>query len=108
MSVEIGNFVSFFGIEDNFQHVTLKDIDRFVDDTTWYEIEDVGDTWLDVRAREGVRTIHVNEAYDEYQVFTKESFREHLKTMLTNNNHAAVIAKIRQLYRKQEFQFKGV
>jgi hypothetical protein len=108
MSVEIGNFVSFFGIEDNFQHVTLKDIDRFVDDASWYEVEDVGDTWLDVRARDGVRTIHVDEAYDEYQVFTKESLREHLKEMLTNNNHAAVIAKIRQLYRKQEFQFKGV
>jgi hypothetical protein len=108
MSVEIGNFVSFFGIEDNFQHVTLKDIDRFVDDASWYEVEDVGDTWLDVRARDGVRTIHVDEAYDEYQVFTKESLRNHLKEMLTNNNHAAVIAKIRQLYRKQEFQFKGV
>jgi hypothetical protein len=108
MSVEIGNFVTFFGLEDNFNHVTLKDIDRFVDDASWYEVEDVGDTWLDVRARDGVRTIHVNEAYDEYQVFTKEGLREHLKIMLTNNNHAAVIAKIRQLYRKQEFQFKGV
>lgn len=108
MSVLVGNFVSFFGIEDNFQHVTLKDIDRFVDDASWYEVEDVGDTWLDVRARDGVRTIHVDEAYDEYQVFTKEGLREHLKAMLTNNNHAAVIAKIRQLYRKQEFQFKGV
>ena len=108
MSVLVGNFVSFFGLEDNFQHVTLKDIDRFVDDASWYEVEDVGDTWLDVRAKDGVRTIHVDEAYDEYQVFTKEGLREHLKAMLTNNNHAAVIAKIRQLYRKQEFQFKGV
>ena len=108
MSVLVGNFVSFFGLEDNFQHVTLKEIDRFVDDCSWYEVEDVGDTWLDVRAKDGVRTIHVNEVFDEYQVYTKEGLREHLKAMLTNNNHAAVIAKIRQLYRKQEFQFKGV
>ena len=108
MSVEIGNLVSFFSLEEDFKHVGLKDIDSFINNTSWYEIEDVGDTWLDVRAKDGVRTIHVDEAYDEYQVFTKEGLREHLKAMLTNNNHAAVIAKIRQLYRKQEFQFKGV
>lgn len=108
MSVEIGNFVTFFGLEDNFQHVTFKDIDLFIDGLAWYKVEDVGDDWLDVQAHDASKTIHVNQVFDEYQVFTKEGLRNHLKEMLTNNNHAAVIAKIRQLYRKQEFQFKGI
>jgi hypothetical protein len=108
MSVEIGNFVTFFSLEEDFSHVTFKDIDLFIDGLAWYKVEDVGDNWLDVQAHDASRTIHVNQVFDEYQVFTKENLREHLKTMLTNNNHAAIIAKIRQLYRKQEFQFKGV
>ena len=108
MSVLVGNLVSFYSLEEDFKHVTLKDIDRFIDAASWYEVEDVGDTWLNVKSVNGVKTIHVNEAYDEYQVFTKEGLRTHLKEMLTNNNHAAVIAKIRQLYRKQHFQFQGV
>jgi thymidine kinase len=108
MSVEIGNFVSFFGLEEDFKHVGLKDIERFIDEAAWYKVEDIGDTWLDVQAKDGTRTIHVNEAFDEYQVYTKEGLREHLKELLNNNNHTAIIAKIRQLYRKQEFQFKGV
>lgn len=113
MSVLVGNFVSFFDLEEEFKHVALKDIDRFVDDTSWYEVEDVGDTWLDIKAKNAVRTIHVDKAYDEYQVFTKEGLREHLKAMLTNNNHTAIIAKIRQLYRKHNysdspFKFQGV
>jgi hypothetical protein len=107
-SVKVGNFVAFFGLEEEFKHVTFKDINLFVDNSSWYEVEDVGDSWLDVKSVNGVRTIHVNNAYDEYQVYTKESLREHLKSMLTNDKHAAVIAKIRQLYRKQEFKFQGV
>jgi hypothetical protein len=107
-SIEVGNFVAFFGLEEDFKHVTFKDINFFVDEASWYEVEDVGDTWLDVRAKDGVRTIHVNEAFDEYQVYTKEGLKNHLKELLNNNNHAAVIAKIRQLYRKQEFKFQGV
>lgn len=108
MSVEIGNFVSFFNTEEEFNHLKQQDIERFIDKAAWYKVEDIGDTWLDVQAKDGTRTIHVNEAFDEYQVYTKKSLRKHLNSMLTNNNHAAVIAKIRQLYRKQEFQFKGV
>lgn len=108
MSVLVGNLVSFYSFEEDFKHVGLKDIDRFIDAASWYEVEDVGYTWLDVKTKDGVRTIHVDKAYDEYQVFTKEELREHLQAMLTNNNHAAVIAKIRQLYRKQEFKFQGV
>jgi hypothetical protein len=107
MSVLVGNFVSFFGLEEDFKHVKLKDIDLFVDECSWYEVEDVGDTWLDVRAADGVRTIHVNEAYDEYQVYTKEGLREHLKVLKNNTNYADICNKIKQLYRKQEFKFQG-
>lgn len=109
MSIEVGNFITFFGLEEEFNHVTLKDIDRFVDEgnISWYEVEDIGDTWLDVRAHNGVRTIHVDAAYDEYQVYTKEGLREHLKVLKNNTNYADICAKIKQLYRKQEFKFQG-
>ena len=108
MSVEIGNFVSFFSPNEEFEHVKKQDIDNFVDEATWYIVEDIGEDWLDVKAENGNRTIHVNNVFDEYQLYTKEELREHLNSMLSNNDHAAIIAKIRQLYRKQEFQFKGV
>jgi len=109
MSVEIGNFVTFFSPTEEFNHVTFKDIDKFINESCgWYEVKDAGDDWLDVKAQREDRTIHVNAAYDEYLVHTKESLREHLKSILTNSDHAAICAKIRQLYRKQEFQFKGV
>lgn len=107
MSLEIGNFVSFFSLEEDFKHVKQNQIDDFVDNCTWYELKDVGDTWLDVRAETGVKTIHVNEAYDEYQVYTKEGLREHLKILKNNTNYADICAKIKQLYRKQEFKFQG-
>ena len=108
MSVLVGNFVSFFSLEEEFKHVTLKDIDNFIDAASWYEVEDVGDTWLDVKSVNGVRTIHVDEAYDEYQVFTKEGLREYLTSILSHNNYADICNKVRQLYRKQEFKFQGV
>jgi len=108
MSVEIGNFVSFFSPDEEFQHVKKQDIDDFVDEASWYMVEDIGEDWLNVRAEGSNKTINVNNAFDEYQVYTKESLRDHLNSMLSNNDHAAIIAKIRQLYRKQEFQFKGV
>jgi len=108
MSVEIGNFVTFFSLEEEFNHVTFKDIDLFIDGLAWYKVEDAGDDWLDVQAHDASRTIHVNQAFDEYQVFTKENLREYLKSILSTSKHADICNKIRQLYRKQEFQFKGV
>jgi len=107
MSIEVGNFITFFGLEEEFNHVSLKDVEPFIDSCAWYEVEDAGDTWLDVRAHDGVRTIHVNEAYDEYQVYTKEGLREHLRILKNNSNYADICAKIKQLYRKQEFKFQG-
>ena len=108
MSVEIGNFVTFFSLDEEFKHVKQKDIELFVDGLAWYKVEDMGDNWLDVLAHDGLRTIHVGQAYDEYTVYTKEELREHLNSLFNNNNNVAICAKIRQLYRKQEFQFKGV
>jgi hypothetical protein len=113
MSVEIGNFVTFFGLEEEFDHVNFNQINDFVDGCNWYKVEDAGDTWLDVRATDGVKTIHVNEAYDEYQVYTKESLRQHLKILFNNSDYAAICTKVKQLYRKynnsdSHFKFQGV
>ena len=108
MSLEIGNFVSFFSLEEDFKHVNQNQIDEFVDNCTWYEVEDVGDNWLNVRATNGVRTIPVENVFNEYQVYTKEKLREHLKTLFITDKHAVICAKIRQLYNKQQFKFKGV
>jgi hypothetical protein len=107
MAIEIGNFITFFGLEEEFDHVNFNQINDFVHGCNWYKVEDAGDTWLDVRAADGVRTIHVNEAFDEYQVHTKEGLREHLRVLKTNSNYADICAKIKQLYRKQEFKFQG-
>ena len=107
MAIEIGNFITFFGLEEEFNHVNFNQINDFVDGCNWYKVEDAGDTWLDVRAYDGVKTIHVNEAFDEYQVHTKEGLREHLRVLKTNSNYADICAKIKQLYRKQEFKFQG-
>jgi len=108
MSVEIGSFVTFFSLDEEFKHVTLQNIDQFVDGLSWYKVEDMGDNWFDVRAEGSSKTIHVGQAYDEYTIYTKENLKEYLNTLFNNSNHAAICAKIRQLYRKQEFQFKGV
>ncbi len=107
MSIEIGNFITFFGLEEEFDYVNFNQINDFVDGCNWYKVEDMGDDWLDVRAANGVRTIHVNEAFDEYQIHTKEGLREHLRVLKTNTNYADICAKIKQLYRKQEFKFQG-
>ena len=107
MAIEIGNFITFFGLEEEFNHVSLKDLEPFIDSCAWYKVENAGDTWLDVLAHDGIRTIHVNEAYDEYQVYTKQGLREHLKILKNNSNYADICAKIKQLYRKQEFKFQG-
>ena len=108
MSIEIGSFVTFFNLHEEFNHVKQNQINDFVDGLAWYKVEDVGDNWLDVLSHDGAKTIHVGQAYDEYAVYTKEGLREYLKTLFNNSDHAAICAKIRQLYRKQEFQFKGV
>jgi hypothetical protein len=107
MSIEKGNFVTFFSLDEEFKHVKQKDIELFIDGLTWYQVEDAGDNWLDVLAQDGLRTIHVGQAYDEYTVYTKEGLRQHLKLLLTNSGHAAICDKIKQLYRKQEFKFQG-
>jgi hypothetical protein len=107
MSIERGNFVTFFSLDEEFKHVKQKDIELFIDGLAWYQVKDTGDNWLDVLAQDGLRTIHVGQAYDEYSVYTKEGLRQHLKLLLNNSSHAAICDKIKQLYRKQEFKFQG-
>ena len=108
MKYNIGDKVSFFSVNEEFNHIKLDQIDEWVKGLSWYEVKDVGDDWLDVQNVHSDRVNHVSQVYDEYQVYNKEDLIQHLKTLLTNSGHAAIINKIRQLYRKQEFKFQGV
>jgi hypothetical protein len=102
---KIGDKVSFHSITEEFEWV--NDVERFIDDTTYYEIVEIPyetNDIIKVRGEEGSRIIPVD--IDEYQIHTKESLRQ----LLTSRTHqyAAICNKIRQLYRKQEFKFQGV
>ena len=56
--------------------------------------------------KEEAREIQVINVFDEYQVFTPESLTKHLQSL--NHAHVAVCNKIKQLYSRQQFQFKGI
>jgi len=99
---QVGNFVSFHGIHDEFEYV--NDIERFIDDTSFYEVLEILDDILIVKSLSMGRDIPVD--INEYQIHTKESLRQLLKS--NKHQYAAICNKIRQLYRKQEFQFKGI
>jgi len=99
---QIGDKVSFHGLEEDFDWV--NDVERYLDDLTMYEIKEIKDD-----KTIGVLNDSGNLVYadiDDYQIYTYESLRQ----LLTSRNHqyAAICNKVRQLYRKQEFQFKGI
>ncbi len=105
---KIGNFVSFFSLDENFDYV--NDIERFIDDSTYYEIAEIieGDV-LRVHTQTRDRLIPV--IMNEYMIHTKESLREHFKSR--NRSNAAICNKVIQLYRKHNhsdssFKFQGV
>ena len=99
---QVGDKVSFHGIEENFDWV--HDVERYLDDITEYEIIEVIDDKTIVVLNDSGRKIAAD--IDDYQIHTKDS----LKQLLISRNHkyAAICSKVRQLYRKQEFQFKGI
>ena len=99
---QVGEFVSFHSLTEDFDWV--HDVERYVDDITWYEIMEVIDNKTIMVLNDSDRKIPAD--IDDYQIHTKES----LKQLLTSRNHqyAAICSKIRQLYRKQEFKFQGV
>ena len=99
---KIGDKVNFHGIEENFDWV--HDVERYLDDITEYEVMEVIDNKTIAVLNESGNLIKANIA--DYQIHTKESLRQ----LFISNKHqyAAICNKIRQLYNKQEFQFKGI
>ena len=99
---QVGEFVSFHSITEDFDWV--HDVERYVDDITWYKIMEVIDNKTIMVLNDSGRAIHAD--IDDYQIHTKDS----LKQLLISRNHkyAAICSKVRQLYRKQEFKFQGV
>lgn len=103
----ISNFVSFHSINDEFEYV--NDIERFIDDITFYEIVDKlsdENNNLDSIVIINNQGMRISVEINEYQIHTKESLRDLLKSK--NHQYAAICNKIKQLYRKQEFKFQGV
>jgi hypothetical protein len=104
--LNIGDKVGFFSLDEEFSHVDTNTIEEYLNTLSWYKIIDMGDAWLDVKSSDESRTVHVDDYNNEYQVFTKEDLRKHLLSL--NHSYVAICNKIKQLYRKQDFQFKGI
>ena len=112
---ETGNLISFFDTDETFEHINLELIDDFINHCSWYQVISSNDEGVTVRSESGLREIDVS--YEEYQMHTKESLRNHLTQLLTfneaNKKYADVCKKIKQLYRKHNesgshFKFQGV
>lgn len=113
MSYDVGNFVSFFSIDETFENINLNLIEDYIDDLSWYEIVSINnpnDDFITVRSLSQGEDIVVLK--DEYQIHTKESLRKYLNELLkyreANKKYYDICSKIKQLYRKQEFKFQGV
>lgn len=114
----VGNIVSFFGDNEQFENINLNLIEDFIEDCSWYEVIGVNvpnDDFITVRSLSQGRDIPVVKS--EYQIHTKESLRSHLNNLLktkeANKKYENVCNKIIQLYRKHNrtdshFKFKGV
>jgi len=98
----VGDLISFHSITEEFEWVS--NIENFVNDTTYYEVKKILDENTIAITNDSGRLILAE--INEYQIHTKESLRELLKSK--NHKYAAICHKIRQLYRKQEFKFQGV
>jgi len=104
----IGEEIAFFSLDEEFPLVEFKDIDEFVKECTWYTVEDKGDDWLEVKSPSGLRTIHIDNFDNEYLIYTKTQLKDHLLGIKSTSKYGDICAKIKQLYRKQEFKFQGV
>lgn len=114
---EVNELVSFFSIDEQFEHLNINLIDEFIDNCSWYKVvedSEKEDRWMTV-ANDSGRTIPVHS--EEYQIHTKESLRKVLNylkvTREANKKYGDVCNKIIQLYRKHNrtdshFKFQGV
>lgn len=103
----VGNFISFHSLHDEFEYV--NDIERFIDDTSFYEVLEILDDIVMVKSLSMGRNIPVD--INEYQIHTKESLRDTIKSK--NYKYADICKKVKQLYRKHNesnssFKFQGV
>lgn len=108
---KIGDKVAFFNIDETWDYV--NDWKRYIEhDVSYYEIiEKLDDDVIIVQnSSQGSRKIPVQ--IDEYLIHTKETLKEHFESL--NNKHTAICNKIKQLYRKHNynhgsvFQFQGI
>lgn len=118
MSYNVGDFVSFFDLDDEFDNINLNLIEDYINNLSWYEIKSVNnpnDDFITVRSLSEGRDIPVLKY--EYQIHTKESLRKYLNELLkykeTNKKYYDICNKIKQLYRKHNhsdspFKFQGV
>jgi len=103
----VGDKVGFFNLHDEFEYV--NDIERFIDDSTFYEVLEIFDEIIIVKSLSLGRDIPID--INEYQIHTKESLRDTIKSK--NYKYADICKKIKQLYRKHNnsdssFKFQGV
>lgn len=105
----IGDNVSFFSLNEDFDDIT--NIDWFVENRNYYILKEFDGTNMVVNSSRESRDLKVENVFNEYQVFTPESLKQHLQSL--NHKHKAVCLKIKQLYRKHNesgssFKFQGV
>lgn len=100
----IGDKVTFFSLNEEFDEI--NSIDNYVETRGYYIIKEFDGTNMSVKSTEASKTINIDNVFNEYQVFTAETLKAHLTSL--NHAHIAICNKIKQLYRKQNFQFKGI
>lgn len=100
----VGDKVSFFSLNEEFNEIT--NINWYVEERTYYTITKIDGTTMYVKAKDETKELKVENVFNEYQVFTADTLKAHLKSL--NHAHVAVCNKIKQLYSRQQFQFKGI
>ena len=109
MSYQIGDKVSFWSLDQNFEHITIKEIPKFLKEgVQWYKVKDIGTNgFITVNGEGGSRDIPV--MVSEYQIHTEESLTKFLNLLHAqqeaDKQYADICKKIRQLYNKQHFKF---
>ena len=109
MSYKLGDKVSFWSHDQNFEHITIKEIPKFLKEgVQWYKVKHIGtDGFITVNGEGGSRDIPV--MVSEYQIHTEESLTKLLNLLHVqqeaDKQYADICKKIRQLYSRQHFKF---
>ena len=102
----IGEEIAFFSLDEEFDRVQFRDIDLFIDNLSWYIVEDMGDDWLEVKSPSGLRTIHVDNFDNEYSIYTKTQLKEYLISLKSNDKYSAIVIKLNSYIVNNNFNFK--